>query len=127
MLGWGAALVYYDITQLRLPNWLTVPAACLALAVCAVAPQGLWGLVWPVAYLACGRGVGGGDVKLALPLGVGCALLAGALSVLLGIAVAGGLTLLAAAALRRRSIAHGPSMLAAASLVALYGTLGESL
>ena len=126
-LGWSASLVFYDISEERLPNWLTLPAAAAALVVCLSHPLGLWGLIWPAAYLILGSGIGGGDVKLAVPLGVGCALVTGLFSVVAAIAISSGLTLVAALALRRGAVPHGPSMLAAAWLVGLYGTFHAGL
>lgn len=126
-LGWSAALVFYDVSELRLPDWLTVPAAIAALVLCVVHPLGLWGLIWPVTYLIFGSGIGGGDVKLAVPLGVGCALAAGVIAVGAAIAISSGLTLLVALALRRCAVPHGPSMLSAAWLVGLYGTFHSGL
>ncbi|QPK82448.1 prepilin peptidase [Corynebacterium qintianiae] len=126
-LGWSAALVYYDVTRLRLPDWLTLPAVCLASAAILAWPVGLWGLAWPAAYLASGKGVGGGDVKLALPLGVVCAAVGGAGAVVAVVLLSSLFTLLGALVTRRAVLAHGPSMLVAAWLVALYGLCGPDL
>ncbi|EEI16706.1 prepilin peptidase [Corynebacterium lipophiloflavum] len=119
-LGWSVALAYFDHTRLRLPDWLTLPGVIVALGACWVNPCALWGLLWPSAYLVAGPGVGGGDVKLAVPLGVACALLAGVGAVLAALLAASLFTLVAAGITRRRRLAHGPSMLAAAWLVGLY-------
>ena len=59
-------------------------------------------------------------MKLAVPLGVACALLAGVGAVLAALLAASLFTLVAASITRRRRLAHGPSMLAAAWLVGLY-------
>nr|WP_231908501.1 prepilin peptidase [Corynebacterium mycetoides] len=117
----------YDLSRQRLPDVLTVPAALVAAAACLVWPAGLMGWVWPVAYLLGGRGVGGGDIKLAASLGVWCAVAGGLAAVLVAIVLASVFTLAAAAALRKRALAHGPSMLAAAWIVALYGLWGAGL
>src|SRR5699024_12690530 len=76
-VGWAAALVIFDVRQRRLPDFLTVPAAGLALGWIGFTWQwhALWGLLWPVLYLAMaalsnGQGMGGGDIKLAVSLGV---------------------------------------------------------
>ena len=72
-LAWGCALIIYDIRFKRLPNYLTLPAALIS----------LWwfspvGLIWPGLYIALAlatqRGsIGGGDLKLAIPLGMATA------------------------------------------------------
>lgn len=117
---WSAALAYYDVTYTRLPDCLTLPAAAVALAACCLWPWGWWGLAWPLAYLVAGPGIGGGDVKLACSLGVVCALAGGLLSVLVAVLVASCLTAAVALVLRTRALAHGPSMLVAAWVVALW-------
>ncbi|WP_175934895.1 prepilin peptidase [Corynebacterium sp. Marseille-P4321] len=116
-LCWAVVLVYYDITSRRLPNPLTAPPALAAVVACVVWPSLSPGLVWPAAYLVSGRGIGGGDVKLAVPLGVACAAAGGYFAVLMAVALSGAFTLLFAALNRRKAIAHGPSMLAATAVV----------
>ena len=69
-LAWGCALIVYDLRFKRLPNYLTLPAAALSLCWFSVA-----GLLWPglyllVALLSRARSIGGGDLKLAIPLGM---------------------------------------------------------
>lgn len=75
--GWATALIIYDVRQRRLPDFLTVPAAVVALGWIGFSLQwhALWGLIWPVLYLCLamlsnGQGMGGGDIKLAVSLGV---------------------------------------------------------
>ena len=119
-LAWSAALTYFDLTRLRLPDWLTLPGAVVTFVACVAHPVGLGGFLWPSLYLVAGSGMGGGDVKLAVPLGIACALLAGVGGVFAAILAASLFTLVAAAVTRRRGLAHGPSMLAAAWLVGLY-------
>ncbi len=74
---WMAALSGYDVRQRRLPNWLTIPGfAAIGLAALG-AGRGWAGMVGAVAlaavylavHLAAPRGMGAGDVKLALGLG----------------------------------------------------------
>ena len=140
-LGWlGAALAAVDLTSRRLPDALTVPA--LPVAVLLVAPLGGGPVLRGVAGAAVAAGahaavrccapgaVGGGDVKLAAPLGVVLAaaswaalpLAAALAAVLTAVVAAAGL-----AAGRLRSgdpVPHGPSMLLAAWLVAFASAAG---
>lgn len=77
VLAWCAALSAYDITQRRLPNALTLPAAVAVLAVAVPAGRGLPALSGAIAlllvYLAvhvvAPAGLGAGDVKLAPGVG----------------------------------------------------------
>ena len=112
--AWSVALVLYDVTSRRLPDLLTLPAGAAACVACAVWPAGLWGAVWPALYLVVGRGIGGGDIKLAVPLGVAVAVAAGPVWVLRAMGAASVVTIGAALAGSVRSVPHGPSMLAAA-------------
>nr|WP_288831562.1 prepilin peptidase [uncultured Corynebacterium sp.] len=124
---WSAALVAFDLRERRLPDVLTLPAGAAALAACLALPAGWWGLAWPALYLLPRGGIGGGDVKLALPLGVAVAALAGPGWMLAAVAGASLLTLAAAALARADGAPHGPSMLAAAWLCALMGYGGGIL
>lgn len=134
---WSIALVLYDVSQRRLPDFLTLPAAALALISCVFYPQGLWGLVWPALYLllavrgssdrSTDAGIGGGDIKLAVPLGVALAGVGGALAVLAAMLLASALTIVFLLIKRLRDTAHGPSMLAAAWIVGLACTSSWSL
>nr|VDG63541.1 Flp pilus assembly protein, protease CpaA [Streptococcus thermophilus] len=129
---WSIALVLYDVSQRRLPNFLTLPAAALALIYCVFNPQGLWGLVWPALYLllvlrrGTGKnteaGMGGGDIKLGVPLGVALAAIAGVQAVLAAMLLASVLTVVFLLLKRLNDTAHGPSMLAAAWIVGLACT-----
>lgn len=123
--AWATALTYWDVTRRRLPNPLTVPPALAGVVAAALWPAVLPGLVWPAIYMLGGRGIGGGDVKLAVPLGVCCAAAGGMTAVLAAVAAAGLCTLALGAASRAQAVAHGPSMLAAAALVvAAWGVPG---
>jgi len=65
---WASALSWWDIREQRLPDALTIPAGVLA-----VTFANWGGLLWPLLYLLValrGAGIGGGDIKLALPLGM---------------------------------------------------------
>jgi len=133
-LAWlGAALAAVDIARHRLPDALTLPA--LPVAMLLVAPLGpaavLRGLAG--AGVAAGahalvrwcapRAVGGGDVKLAAPLGA--VLAAGSWAALAPAALLAGMLTTVAAVVglltgriaRGGSVPHGPSMLLAAWLV----------
>lgn len=119
---WSAVLIVTDLREQRLPDAWTLPACAAAIVACAINPAGWWGLMWPVAYVLAGRGVGGGDVKLALPLGAVLALAGGAGAVLAGMLLASAFTVVILLVRRRRIGAHGPSMLAGAWIVGLAGT-----
>ena len=126
---WALALCWWDLRHRRLPDILTIPAGAASLFFLVLAPHllsfeqafpalVLSGLIWPVLYLALAitrGGIGGGDIKLALPLGITCAVCGGALAVLGAIVVAALWTLVHAAFLSargsRRPPAHGPGML----------------
>ncbi len=143
VLAWCAALSAYDITQRRLPNALTLPAAVAVLAAAVSAGRGLPALGGAVAlllvYLAvhvvAPSGLGAGDVKLAPAVGaltgafgvdawVLAALAAPLLTAMWALAVtaagAAGRPS-AGAAGRPAAVPHGPSMcvsaLAAVALV----------
>ncbi|APT92444.1 hypothetical protein CPHO_05600 [Corynebacterium phocae] len=115
---WALALSYYDIRFRRLPDRLTLPAAVISLAV--FSPTGL---AWCGTYLVLAvliGGIGGGDIKLALPLGMVVAHLGGLWAVLVAMVAASLITVVLTAALKpRRGCPHGPSMLLAATLVAM--------
>lgn len=126
---WALALCWWDLRHRRLPDMLTIPAGVASLFLLAFAPQLLpfeqalpglafSGLIWPGLYLALAitrGGIGGGDIKLALPLGITCAFCGGTLAVLGAIVVAALWTLIHAAFLGARGCkrppAHGPGML----------------
>ena len=119
---WTVALAMIDGEERRLPNALTLPAAAAAVVACVIEPSGWIGLIWPALYVVAGRGIGGGDVKLAVPLGVALALLGGAGAVLTGILLASMFTVVFLVLTRRNTAAHGPSMLAAAWIVGFAST-----
>ncbi len=123
---WAAALIYWDIRFRRLPDVLTVPAGIGALVYClAYAPDGLWGLFWPLSYwisAAYSGGIGGGDIKLAFTLGPLAWLVSGVWGLLTAIALASIFTLLLARVYSAfslqnqthlRGFPHGPSMIVA--------------
>jgi leader peptidase (prepilin peptidase)/N-methyltransferase len=134
VLGWLAALSVFDITQRRLPNWLTVPGATVILAGATVAGHGVPAAVGAVAlfatYLAvhvlAPTAMGAGDVKLAAGIGA----LTGAFGVdvwLLATLAAPLITVGSAlcAVVRRgeSTVPHGPSMCLAAAVAASLAVL----
>lgn len=119
---WTVVLAVIDGEERRLPDALTLPAAGVAVAACVFDPAGWIGLIWPALYLVAGRGIGGGDVKLAVPLGVVLALVGGAGAVLAGMLLASIFTVLFLVLKKQTAAAHGPSMLAAAWIVGFAST-----
>lgn len=135
-LGWlGAALGVVDVLRRRLPDALTLPA--FPVAVLLVAPlglvavlRGLGGAALAVTAHALVRwrashALGGGDVKLAAPLGM--VLAAVSWAALLPAAVLASVLTATLAAIkgargragRAAGVPHGPSMLLAAWLVTI--------
>lgn len=113
--SWAAVLSWWDVRQRRLPDWLTLPAAALSLTVANW--NGLW---WPGIYLVLGlahAGVGGGDIKLALPLGMLVGHVAGFMGVVAASGCASILTLFWSAWTGQKKSPHGPAMLLAAAVV----------
>ncbi|MGV0717949.1 A24 family peptidase [Mycolicibacterium sp. XJ662] len=131
VLGWLAALSVFDITQRRLPNWLTVPGATVILAAAAVAGHGVSAVLGAVAlfaaylvvHLLAPTAMGAGDVKLAAGVGA----LTGAfgvdvwaLAALVAPLLTAGWAIVAAIRRDETTVPHGPSMcLAAAAAVSL--------
>ncbi|UIZ93355.1 prepilin peptidase [Corynebacterium sp. CNCTC7651] len=121
-LVWSAGLMLFDVRFNRLPDFLTLPAFIPALAMCVDQPWALMGLVWPTAYLVHGTGIGGGDIKLAVPLGIAAAWCAGMAGMLLAVMLSSLLSVLAGVAMRRQTVPHGPAMLVATwTVVAVAG------
>ena len=121
---WAAALSWWDIRERRLPDALTIPAGVLSVTFAT------WGgLTWPLLYLLValfGAGIGGGDIKLALPLGMLVGATAGPLAAIIACGGAAVLTLIASGIARTKGgVPHGPSMLVAAGLVIAVHTLFE--
>lgn len=131
-LSWLTALTFYDVTQRRLPNALTLPGAVAVLAGAAVEGRGQAALLGALAlaasylivHLIVPAAMGAGDVKLALGVGG----LSGAFGVDAWVLAAVAAPLLTAAwglvVLPRHgarvTVPHGPSMcVATAAAVAL--------
>lgn len=112
--AWIAMLCWWDVKFRRLPDSLTVPPAVgLLIAGVLIQPMALWGLVWPATYLftaANGGGLGGGDIKLAVPLGIACAWCNGVVAVFVAMCAASLITAAILSAARIRDCPHGPSM-----------------
>ncbi|MEH0146215.1 prepilin peptidase [Corynebacterium sp. Q4381] len=117
VLCWSLGLLLVDATRHRLPDVLTLPACAVAVAGCVVKPYALWGFAWPACYLFFGRGIGGGDIKLALPLGVALAFSTGPGAVVAAMVLSALFTCLVAVSAGKREVPHGPSMIAAFWLV----------
>lgn len=121
---WASALSWWDIRERRLPDVLTIPAGLLS-----VTFFNWGGLLWPVLYLLValrGAGIGGGDIKLALPLGMLVGATAGPLAVLMACGGAAVLTLLASGIVNvKGGVPHGPSMVVSAGLVMVVYPLIE--
>lgn len=120
LVFWAVLLTVVDLTVRRLPDALTLPPALSALGVSAMYdPSALVaGLVWPGLYLLTAlltRGIGGGDLKLAVPLGVLAGATAGLIGVLSAVALAGVLS--SASAWRAGHTPHGPAMLLACAAI----------
>jgi leader peptidase (prepilin peptidase)/N-methyltransferase len=115
---WFVALALSDLRVRKLPNAMTVPAACAAVAAVVVCPaaapgMGIAAVIYLVAFWlgACG----GGDVKLAITAG---ALVGSPAAVLAMITLAQVLTVVTAVVARTRGPQpHGPPLCAAAALV----------
>jgi leader peptidase (prepilin peptidase)/N-methyltransferase len=134
VLVWLAVLSYYDITERRLPNLLTLPGAGAILLVAGFAGRGLPALagaaaltgVYLLVHLVAATGMGAGDVKLAIGLGG----LAGCFGAGVWFLAALGAPLLTAlsgvvAILRGvRTVPHGPSMCVATAGAAGLALLG---
>ncbi|MER0078345.1 A24 family peptidase [Corynebacterium sp. KPL2830] len=113
---WASALSWWDIRERRLPDALTIPVGVLSVTFAT------WGgLAWPLLYLLValfGAGIGGGDIKLALPLGMLVGATAGPLAVIIACGGSAVLTLLASGIARAKGgVPHGPSMVVSAGLV----------
>ncbi|MGZ5378615.1 MAG: prepilin peptidase [Mycobacterium sp.] len=121
VLTWFVGLSWYDVTQRRLPNWLTVPGAVVILASAAAAGHGAPALAGAVSlfaiylalHLIAPAAMGAGDVKLAIGVGA----LTGAFGIDVWLLAALGAPLLTAGwalivSVRstERTVPHGPSM-----------------
>lgn len=130
VLVWLLVLSAYDITQRRLPNWLTLPGGAVILAVSTLFGHGIAAVtgaaalvaVYLLVHLGAPAALGGGDVKLAAGVGA----LTGLFGPDVWVLAAVGAPLLTAtlavgAAIRGvPTVPHGPSMcVASAAAIAL--------
>ena len=121
VLTWFVGLSWYDITQRRLPNWLTVPGAVVILASAAAAGHGAPALAGAISlfaiyfalHLIAPAAMGAGDVKLAIGIGA----LTGAFGIdVWSLAALGaplltaGWALIVSVTSTERTVPHGPSM-----------------
>lgn len=132
VLAWLMLLSGYDIRQRRLPNWLTLPAALLVLAVAVAVGRGPAALagaaalagVYLVVHLIAPAGLGAGDVKLAVALGALTGSFGADVWLLAAVAaplLTGLWGLFVVTAGRGRTVPHGPSMCLASALAAGLG------
>ena len=123
LVVWCVAVVHVDERWRRIPDSLTLPALVGAVAGALLSNPLvlLGGVAWAGLYLV-GRGIGGGDVKLAVPLGIVAAAAGGIGAVLLAVAVAGAVTAVRGL-LCRGPVPHGPSMLVGVIIAVLPGVI----
>lgn len=122
-LLWSAALVFYDFRERRLPDILTLPVAGAALTWAWLEhPAALVGVLWTVLYVIVGLllgGIGGGDVKLSVSLGIAVVAFAGVGWLFGAMISAAALTAVMLTLRGQQTGAHGPAMLAAAWAVTM--------
>lgn len=120
LAAWAVALIIFDVRFRRLPDVLTVPAAFCCLGIVVFCDHAIVvGYLWPALYLFFGRGIGGGDIKLACSLGVFAAWANGFLAVACAVALSSIFSLILALVFRNKEVPHGPAMLGATWLVAI--------
>ncbi|WP_232376727.1 prepilin peptidase [Amycolatopsis aidingensis] len=149
LTGFGVPLALADLAHRRLPNVLTLPlypAVGLALGIAAVAAPGtapvtgallgalVFGGAHLLVHLAAPAALGAGDVKLAGSLGAvlgvgGWAVLVlaaclAAVAAAMATVVAAVVARLRRAGARRHGVPHGPGLLAATWLVAVFPGTG---
>jgi leader peptidase (prepilin peptidase) / N-methyltransferase len=135
MLVWLGVVAAVDVRTGRVPNRLTYSALALLPFSAALVPAPdpaahllgglLGGGVFALAFLLRPRGVGLGDVKLALVIGLYLGLERAAVALLLGLLL-GGLLALAALILgasRRARLPYAPALAAGAAVALLSGPL----
>ncbi|AKE41320.1 signal peptidase [Corynebacterium kutscheri] len=124
---WATSLCVYDFRYRRLPNFLTLPAiiGTTTLALLVDQPQALFGgLLWLGIYFflaLMNLNIGGGDIKLALSLGILVGMV-DLMAVFVAIFIASLLAIIELAFYRRQtqySCAHGPHMIIGALTASL--------
>ena len=141
---WAITLSYFDITQRRLPDRLTLPAIPIMLMWAlmsghlwpAVVGATLWWLLYLVAAVVTPAAYGGGDIKLAATVGGIAAVAGGAAGWVVAVVAAGLVTGLAGIVLAmrawtvrqphssiggKRRLPHGPGMLVGTCAALLMG------
>ncbi|MDO5670328.1 MAG: prepilin peptidase [Corynebacterium sp.] len=123
LVVWCVAVVLCDERHRRIPDSLTLPALVGAVIGALLSQPAvlLGGLAWAGLYLL-GYGIGGGDVKLAAPLGIVAAAAGGVPGVVLAIGIAGLLTV-GRGLLHQGPVPHGPSMLVGTITATLMGVM----
>jgi leader peptidase (prepilin peptidase)/N-methyltransferase len=129
VLVWFVVLSWYDVTERRLPNWLTVPGAVAVLAWAVATGHGVPAFagaatlfaIYLTLHLIAPAAMGAGDVKLAIGIGA----LTGASGVDVWVLAALGAPLVTAVwaivvklSSAERAVPHGPSMCVTAALAA---------
>ena len=124
IVGWAVALMLIDERRRHLPDRLTLPAALGAMGGALLSDPwvALGGVAWAAWHLP-GRGIGGGDVKLALSLGTLAAAAGGAGAVILAVLAASAVSVLRGVVTRAKSVPHGPSMLVGALIAVVSGVM----
>lgn len=127
LISWSVWLSLIDVRVHRLPDPFTLPVAASAVTTAALLETQvlLAGLTWPALYLlvgVCMGGIGGGDIKLAVSLGILAASVAG-LPAVLASCLLSGVGAIALGVTRRRQLsAHGPPMFAATAVVCVLSS-----
>lgn len=144
--AWGTAIIVFDATYQRIPNWLTIPGVVIIWTVClcstpiGVGSVNMWdlspfaivgGVCWWLQIVLLGAfggrrlRAGAGDAKLALSVGTLAASTGlGALGWFATVGLAGAFGVLSAALCRRSGgVPQGPAMVAGTGAVALYATV----
>lgn len=124
IVGWAVALVLADERRHHLPDLLTLPAALGALAGALLTEPAvaLGGVAWAALHVP-GRGIGGGDVKLAMSLGTLAAAAGGVGAVILAVLTASAVSVGRGVVTRVKVVPHGPSMLVGALIAVVSGVM----
>lgn len=143
---WGMAIMFFDATYQRIPNWLSIPGVAIiwAFSLCSTPIDVNSVTVWLLSPVAVVGGVcwwllivllgvvggrrlraGAGDAKLALSVGTLAASTGlGALGWFATVGLAGAFGVLSAALCRRSGgVPQGPAMVVGMGAVALYATV----
>lgn len=124
IVAWALALMLIDEKSRRLPNHFTIPAAIGSVTGALINDPVLilGGVAWAGLYLLLGLisgGIGGGDIKLGVSLGILVVAAGGIVGWFIAVLAASMFTVLRALITSRRDIPHGPSMIIASALCLL--------